>query len=108
MNKDRFGIGEEASSLLESPTRLKELISLIAEADVNAKGVIGLDKVDNLLGKVMDIDDDFCHTDGFQFLDEYLHKRFATDGHHCLGHRVGERFETSAETGSKDESVHES
>ena len=108
VNEDRVSVGEEASSLLESPTRLKELISLIAETDVNAKGVIGLDKVNDLLSEMMDINDDFSHTYGFQFLNEYLYKGFAIDGHHRLGHGVGERFETSAETGCEDESVHES
>jgi hypothetical protein len=28
------------------------------------------------------------------------------DGHHCFRHGVGKGFETSAETGCKDECVH--
>ena len=107
VNEDGVSVGEETSSLLESPTRLEQHIGFVAETDVNVEGVIGFDKVDDLLGEVMNIDDDFCHSDGFQLLDEYLYKGFATNGHHCLGHSVGEGFETSAETGCEDERVHE-
>ena len=81
-------------------------LSSVAKLDVDAEMVAGFDEVDDLLGKMMHVDDDMVNTDGFQFLDEDLHERLAVDGHHCFRHGVGKGFETSAETGCKDECVH--
>ena len=94
--KDFIVEGEEACSLLESTTRLEELVGFIAETDVDAETVVGLDEINDLLSEMMNIDDNLCDTNTLQFLDKYLHERFATDGHHRLGHGVGKGFETGA------------
>ena len=102
VNKDGLVVGKEACSLLQSPTRLEQHICLIAKLDVDAEAIIGFYKVDDLLGKVMNIDDDFRHTDALQFLYQNLYKRFTIDRHHRLGHSVRKGFQTSAKTGCKN------
>ena len=106
VNQNRLIVGEEACSLLESTTRLEELVGFIAETDVDAETVVGLDEINDLLSEMMNIDDNLCDTNTLQFLDKYLHERFATDGHHRLGHGVGKGFETSAETGCENQCIH--
>ena len=108
MDEDGTGVGEEASSLLESAARFEELVGFVAELYVDAEGVVGLDEIDDLLGKMVYVDYYFVYTNFPKPLDEDLKERLATDGNHSLRHGVGERFESRAETGSKDERVQES
>ena len=106
MNENGGVIGEEAGGFLQSSTCLQKHVCLIAELNVDAEMMVGLDKVDDLPCKMMDIDDDVVNTNRFEPLDEDLHEGLSTDRHHCFGHSVGERFETCAKSGSENEGVH--
>ena len=85
-------------------TRLKPLTDTMPKALVRVGGLPLLWHVVqklkaagyDLLGKMMNIDDDFGHTDAFELLDENLHERFSINRHHCLGHCISKRFEACA------------
>ena len=58
------------------------------------------------LCEVMNVDDDFVHTDALQFLYLNLYEWLTTDGYHRLRHRVGERLQTGAKPCCENECVH--
>ena len=89
MDENGFIISEEACSLLKPPTRFEQHCCLVAKLDGDAKAAVGFDKVDDLLGKMVYIDNDFCHADSFQLFNEDLYEWLTIDGYHRLGHRIG-------------------
>ena len=94
-------VGKQRLRLLQPSTRLQESVGLIAEAHQRSI-VLTADVVDNLLGKVMDIDDEVVVALRHQLADVPLQQRLATNGHQRLGHGVGEWFQSGAETGSEN------
>ena len=78
VNQNRLIVGEEACSLLESTTRFEELVGFVAETDVDAETVVGLDEINDLLSEMMNIDDNLCDTNTLQFLDKYLLPQMGT------------------------------
>ena len=101
MNKDRAFWVEEGSCSLYSATCLEQLLTLVADADVKAKAVVGFDVILYLVGKVMHVDNDSLKASSLQFHHHMPEKRLATNLHECLGHSVGKRFQTRSQTSSE-------
>ena len=107
VNENELVVGEQASCFFQSSTRFEKHVCFVAELYVDAKRLLGLYEINDLLSKVMDVDDNVGHPDVFESFNQYLYKRFPIERHHRLGHCVGEWFESCAEPGCKDESIHE-
>ena len=96
VNQDGLVVAEEALRLLQSPTGLQQLRRLVAE--VHQRGIVLLgDVVQNLLGKVVDVDHETVVALGLQPADVDIEQRRASDGHQRLGHGVGEGLQAGTE-----------
>ena len=102
MNEDgRRGV-EEGTCFLNAAACIEKGLALIADADVEPEVVMAVEKVDDLLTEVMDVDDNALDADGTQSLDDVLEQGLPSNGNEGFGHGVGERFEARSETCGED------
>lgn len=102
MNEE-WNVGrQERGCLLDGSPCVEELLSFITDTDVDAE-VVGVQVTDNLFGEVMDVDHNVRKTSGFESLELVGEEGFSTQGNESLGHRVGERLQACAESGSEDQ-----
>ena len=67
MDQERFGILEEGCCFLDAPSCIEQLFAFVADVDGQSEMLVGLQETDNLFSKVVDVDDDFGESRGFQF-----------------------------------------
>ena len=106
MDEDGLGGIEERQGFLNAAARFEQAVTLVADADVEAEVVVGLEITDDLVGEMVNVHHDALGARCLQLHHDMPKQRLSPYPHQCLGHRVGERFEASAKTCSEDESVH--
>ena len=98
--EDRLIGVEEVLGMLQSPTRLEQLLSLVAESHQRSIVLLGY-IVENLLGEMVHVD----HKPGVakihQTPDVAIEQRSTSYWHQRLGHSVCEGFQSGADSGSK-------
>lgn len=99
---------EEVRRLTQSATCIEELVGLITDLYVESEVVVLFQIVDNLIGEVMDIDDEMVEAGIPQFIDDALNKRHAAYWHHGFWHRVGKRLEAGTHARGKYHCLHHS
>ena len=90
----------------EATAGVEEGVTFIGNSDVASPSVVGANGIDDLIRKMVDVDDDVCDTGVTQFLHLPLQQRFACHGNQRFGHGVGKRFETRSETSAEDHRLH--
>ncbi len=73
---------------------------------MNAKVLTGFEISGDLVGVMVDVDDDFTDVEGFETFDGDFEKGAAVDFDEGLGAVVGEWAEAGAKAGSEDHSSH--
>lgn len=102
MNEDGHGGVEQRQSMLDATTRFEQGGSFIANMDVKAEVLVGLEILNNLVSKVMDVDDDTLEARSTKLLDDMPKQRLATNRNQGLGHTVGDRFQTGTKSRRED------
>ena len=101
MQQDRRLVTEQRLGLLQSTTGLQQLVGLVTET--NQRGIVlPSDIVDNLLSKMVDIDDEAVVALRLQLADVPLQQGLATYRHQCLGHRVSQGLQSGAQSCSEN------
>ena len=106
MNKDRVVRVEERGSVAYAATGVKELLALIADADVESKVVVGIEIVNDLSGKMVDVDHKARDTGIAQFEDYALEQGLTANLHHSFWHVVGEGLEACAQACCENHCLH--
>lgn len=96
---------EERQCLPDATTRLEQSGGLIADTDVESEIAVLMQVVDNLLRKVVHIDDDALITSSLELMDDMPKKRLSPHPDECLGHRVGQGLEARPESGCEYHSL---
>ena len=97
---------EQMRGLSQASARIKQLVSLVTDLNVESKVVILLQIVDNLIGEVMDIDNEMVEAGIPQLIDHALNKRHAAYRHHSFRHRVGKRLQAGSHARGKYHGLH--
>ena len=67
---------------------------------------MGLQEVDDLVRKMMDIDDNMVIPGLDEFVDDMVQQRLPADRHERLGHRVRQGFQAGTQPRGKDHRFH--
>ena len=108
MDENRQVGAEEVGRLTQSTTRIEEFVGLVADLYVKPEVVVLLQIVDDLIGEMMDIDDEMVEAGIPQLIDDALNKRHAAYWHHGFWHRVGKRLEAGTHARGKYHCLHHS
>ena len=97
MNQDGGIVMKQVLCLLQSPTRLQQFGSLIAK--LHHRCIVLLSHmIDDLLGKVMNVDYEAVVSLIHQSMDVQVEQRSAANRNQSFGHGVGQGLQTRAQT----------
>jgi len=102
MNEDGHGRVEQRQSMLDATTRFEQGGSFIANTDVKAEVLVGLEILNNLVSKVMNVDDDTFEARSVELLDDMPKQGLATNGYQGFGHTVSDGFQTGTKSRRED------
>jgi len=97
---------EEPGGLFQAAAGVEEEIVFARDFDVEAEIFVGVEIVDDLVGEVVDVDDDAGDAEGFEACESDFEERATVDFGECFGAVVGERAEARAEAGGEDHGFH--
>ena len=100
-------VEEKPGGFFQAATGVQQEIVFAGDFDAHAEIVVGFQVVDNHVGEVMDVDDDFGDAEGAQAGESDFEQRAAIDFDERLGASVGEGAEARAEAGGEDHGFHE-
>ena len=101
MDEDGLLVAEEVLGVFQSPTRLEQLARLVAE--MHQRSIVLLRHiVADLLGEVVDVDDETVVALGLQLTDVPFQQGLATHWNERFGHGVRQRFQSCAKACSQN------
>lgn len=122
VDEDRLGEVEEVGCMTDGTTRVKKFSTFITNQQFQlfvlctlyfvlctlyfvpcTLYLVHLHEVDNLVSKMVDVDDDACEASRGKMFYLVLQQWLSTYGHEGFRHRVSEGLESCAEAGSEDE-----
>ena len=65
VDEERLSFRKEWGCLAYGSSRVEQVVAFVADAYVDAELLVGVDKVDNLLGEMMHVHHDMTETAGF-------------------------------------------
>ena len=102
MDEDRAIRIKERQCFLDATTRFQQAFPFIRDTDIHSEVLILFEVIDNLLCKMVDVDDDPFKTRCLQIEHNTLEQRLAPYPPQCFRHGVGKRLQARAQSGSKD------
>ena len=99
------GFEEEPGSLLQAAAGVEQDL-LVRDLDPHVEVAVGREIRDDLIGKVVNVDDRFTNTKAPQPRERNLQQRSSADRHERLGTVVSERPQPRAQAGGKDHGFH--
>ena len=108
MDKETAAIAavEPLTRLQKSPARLEQPVRLVADVNGNAEIIVGLEKVDDFIGEMMDVHHSLVHTGLYETTYDNLKHGDAPYPYQSLGVGVRERFQPCAFSGCENQSTH--
>ena len=103
---ERFVAVKPSSRRKYAAACVEETVAFVADINRDTEVVIGFDIVNNLSGKVMDVDNHLRDASAPEFVDYEAEHRCAPDFGEGFGMTVGKGFESCAESGSKNHGFH--
>ena len=93
--------GEERCCLTYASASVEQCVALVTDMYVKTEVVVGLEIVNYLLGKMVDIHHYTLKSRRLKIHNDPMEKRFSPHSHQCLGHRIGQRTQTGAKSRRK-------
>lgn len=94
--EERFTAFEQRACFLDASARIEQHIPFVTDVYIYAKVIIGMQEINNLLAKVMDIDCDVIESRFFQPKYHPLQHRFSGYRNEGFGHVVRQRTQAAA------------
>ena len=105
MGKDLFVRIKEVSCFTQASPCIQQFVRLIRNLDVNTK-VMGVDIINNLIGKMMDVYDDGLESAVTQLHNHMLNKRHSVNFNKCLWNFVSQGAEACSQARCKYHCLH--
>jgi len=97
---------KESTGFPDSSSRIKQLFTLVGNMYGKSEIIISFQKIEYLFTEMVNINHNFGETGCFQFQNNMFQHRTSGYGNKGFRHRVGQRFQPAAQTGSKYHSFH--
>ena len=102
----RFAIVQQALCFQYASSRVEQFASFVADVQVKAKVVVGLQEINDLLSEVMDVDHYFPESGCLDTQQRVLQHGYACHGDKCLGHVVGQWTQPGTQSGCEYHGFH--
>ena len=99
------GLQEKPSGLLEAAAGVEQDL-LAGDFNAHAEVAVGLEVIDDFVGEVMDIENDFTDAEGAQAAQSELKESTTGDSDQRFGAVIGERSQTRAQASGENHGLH--